>query len=713
MNRLRGSVAVLCVTSGLATATYAEAPSGVENRENQLLTEIVVTAQKREQTLQDVPMSVSAISGDDLTKRSASTIEDMQFAVPGLAITEFSPGQQRVAMRGVSVYSGLPTVGVYMDEMPLNLELNQTGQDVRLLDMSRIEVIRGPQGTLYGQGALGGTIRYITNPVDLTHFSASVGGDFGAVSGGGNDWRTEGDLNLPISDAKAGARLAASYQHFGGWIDNPRIGESRVNSGHASAVRGKFTVKPSDELQLTLMAQHQELDLGAQNLGDDNLQVFDHLPTPFTSKVTLVSLTLTYDFSFAQLLSATGYLQRTDTNTTDLTDTFGPLLPLLGVDPATVQALAFVGTNENKIWTEELRLASKGAGAFGWTVGAFYRNSDSSGVTDTLVLPSNALPPGLSIFNSSGTRPDNSKSWAVFGEGTYAITPTLTALVGLRYFEDRRDQDSTSAFLGPPVLDQRSATFTATTPRFNLSWQPTGAVNVYVNVAEGFRSGGFNTTSVGAGLGPVPASYTPDKLWTYEIGGKFQAPARGLAAELAVYHNTWSDVQVVSNVAGLPTSFTSNGGKLAGNGVDASITYSPVKSVTLTATGGWNDMEHKSTSAEHNPGDPADYDPRFTGSASAEYRFPIGARPAFARLDYQYSDRFQVYARAFQAVPAMSDVVRMLNARFGFEADRWSASVYAKNLLNKEYVLYPAFAALVYPARIEPRVIGVSFNVKY
>jgi outer membrane receptor protein involved in Fe transport len=121
--------------------------------------DIVVTAQKREQSLIDVPLSVTAITGETLARRGASAIEDLQYSVPGISITQFSPGQQRVQMRGVSVYSGLPTVGVYLDEMPLNLELNQSGQDVRLLDIARVEVLRGPQGTLYGQGAVGGTIR--------------------------------------------------------------------------------------------------------------------------------------------------------------------------------------------------------------------------------------------------------------------------------------------------------------------------------------------------------------------------------------------------------------------------------------------------------------------------------------------------------------------------------------------------------------------------
>src|SRR3546814_803068 len=192
--------------------------------------EIVVTAQKRSQTLIDVPISITALTGEQLQARGASAIEDIQYAVPGVSITQFSPGQQRVQMRGISVYSGLPTVGVYQDEMPLNLESNQTGQDVRLLDIARVEVLRGPQGTLYGPGAVGGTIRYITNDVDLANLSAEANGEIGVVDGGGTDWKAEGVVNVPLATDQLGLRVAGAYQHFGGRSEERRVGKECVST---------------------------------------------------------------------------------------------------------------------------------------------------------------------------------------------------------------------------------------------------------------------------------------------------------------------------------------------------------------------------------------------------------------------------------------------------------------------------------------------------
>lgn len=674
-------------------------------------TDIVVTAQKREQALIDVPISISAVSGAELAKRGASTISDLQYAVPGLSMTEFSPGQTRVQMRGVSTYSGLPSVGVYLDEMPLNLELNQTGQDVRLLDISRVEVLRGPQGTLYGQGAVGGTIRYITNDVNLEQTEGSVGGEFGVINGGGTDWKIDAAANTPIVTDRIGLRLAGSFQQFGGWIDNPVLSEKNYNSGHSFALRAKFAVKLSDDFKVTFMAQHQDIDLGAQNLSDEHKQVFDPAPAPYTSKATILNATATYDFGFAQLLSSTGYLKRNDVLIQDLSSSFGPLLPLFGVTES-IDSISLTVAQRNKIFTQELRLASQGDGPLNWTVGGFYRNSKTNAIGSTTVTP-DILPSSVVLYDLQGTNPSNSRSWAAFGEASYKLFDSLTVLGGLRYFEDRRTQDNTSTVLNTPAVDQGKATFHALSPRFNVSWQPTQDVNIYANVARGFRSGGFNVTSASGGLGTVPQTYKPDSLWTYEVGGKFRTPDRKLSLELSGYRNVWSDVQSTSNIAGLPTSYTSNGGKITGWGADGNISYAPVSQLTLSLTGSWNNLAYRSDTADHLAGDRVDYVPRFTGSASAEYRFDVSDIPGFVRIDYQHAAAYQVFSRNFQTVPAKSDEQNILNARIGIDKDNWSASIFAKNILNRDSVVYPSFASLNYSGRLEPRVIGASFNVHF
>ncbi|MEQ8694532.1 MAG: TonB-dependent receptor [Gammaproteobacteria bacterium] len=688
-----------------------EAEAGADERNV-----IIVTAQKREQALLDVPLSISVLGEEEIGARGATTIDDLQYSIPGLSITEFAPGTQRIQIRGISVFSGLPTVGTYLNDMPLNLEQNQTGLDVRFLDVARVEVIRGPQGTLYGQGSLGGTIKYVTNDVNYSRIEASGQGEVGLVDDGGANFNLQGVVNLPVAEDRAGLRLAASYQEFGGWIDNPLSGEKNINSGDSLTLRATFGVLLTEAVEATFMVQHQELSLGGQNYSDANQQAPLPLGSAITSDATLLNATIKADLGFAELLSSTGYIDRSDSIVNDLTASFAPFLETpppvgFGFPPGTFEALGIVLSSDNEIFVQELRLASSGSGPFSWTVGGFYRDSRTGSLVESTVVP-DILP--VAFLEGSGTLPSDSESWAVFGEASYDLSDRLTALVGLRYFEDRRIQATTSSFFGNPSVNTGEATFDQLSPRFNLSFRPTEEVNLYVNVAQGFRSGGFNNTSAGLGVFDVPPTFDPDKLWTYEAGARYSSASGVIDGEVAVYRNEWSDVQSSAFApGGLPIQFTVNGSELAGWGVDAAFTVRPVTGLSLSATAGWNDMEFQTTTPEKNAGDPADFVPRFTASASLGYEFDLGKLDGLARIDYQYSDRFQIFSRNIQAVPAFSDEQNIVNARLGIGGNNWNAALYVRNLLNRDSVVYPAFASLILPSRLEPRVIGLTVSMSY
>jgi iron complex outermembrane receptor protein len=707
---------LLAATAVMICPLAAHAQDAAGAATDTTLEEIVVTAQKREQVLFDVPMSISAIGGQEIERRGAQAIEDLQYSVPGLSITQFAPGSQRVQMRGVSVYSGLPTVGVYVDELPLNGELSQTGQDVRMLDMERVEVLRGPQGTLYGQGAMGGTIRYLTKSPDLTAFGGRIAGEVGAVDDGGTDWQVEGVVNLPIVEDKFGVRIAGAYQEFGGWIDNPTLGLKDINSGSASTIRAKALLKVNEQFKVSLLLSHQTYELSAQNFADEDGKNFEALTTPIDSESTFANLIATYDFGPVTLLSSTGWIHRKDTITVDLTRTFVPFLeaPLpfgLGFPAGTFDSIGLTTHYESKIFAQEVRLTSNGDNRLNWTVGAMFRDSKATSDADAEVTP-DIVP--IALLTTRGTSPSNSRSWAVFGELTYKIMDNLEATVGGRYFEDKRKQDAFSSFFGIASVDKNSDTFTAFSPRFNLLWRATDDLNLYVNVAKGFRSGGFNLVSSGLGVVDVPPTYDPETLWSYEVGGKFQTSDRKVVAELAVYRNEWTDVQSLAFAPGSPVQYTVNGAELAGWGVDAQLVLRPVTPLTLTFTGGWNNMQYETTTIEHFEGDRADYVPRYTASASAEYRFNWGANlPGFARVDYQITDGYQVYVRNVQLVPARADTQRYLNARIGLDTGRFGVALFAKNILNEDGMTYPAFAALYVPARAQPRVLGVAVSMDF
>jgi outer membrane receptor protein involved in Fe transport len=697
-------ISVFAQTRGDPDATSAERSA-----------EIVVTAQKREERLQDVPLSISAVTDAEIERKGALAIEDLQYSVPGLSITQFSPGQQRVQLRGISVSSGLPTVGTYLDEIPLNTESNQSGLDVQLLDLERVEVLRGPQGTLYGQGAMGGTIRYISRKPDLVDTGGEITAEASSIERGGTSGDLRGALNIPLVADRFAIRLAGNYRRYGGWIDNPRLGLKNINRGDSGTLRASALLKATDRLDVSLLYSHQKLDLKSGNFSDANGANNEALTTPVTSRADLANLTATYDFGVATLTSATSYTDRLDALRNDASRSFIPFFELpapfgFGFPPGTFSSIALDQSAKNKAFTQEVRLASTGGGALTWTVGGMYRDAKASNAIESTLTP-NILP--LTIVSNSGTFPSNSESWAIFGEVAYSVISQVTATVGGRYFEDRRIQDTTSVVFGNTRVDKGEATFTAFSPRFNLAYRPNDQVNLYANVAKGFRSGGFNLTSVGLGLVTIPPTYDPETLWSYEVGGKVQTANQRLSADISVYRNEWSDVQSLA-FAPAPFntfSFIVNEAKLAGWGVDSQFTFRPSSALTLDLSASYNDMKYRTSTPEHQAGDRADYVPRYTLGASADYRFQVSpSLPAYARIDYQLSDGIEVFLRNSQTSPARADEQNLLNLRAGINLGAFDLSVFARNVLKENGVTYPAFAALFVPARPQPRTIGAAIS---
>lgn len=703
----------LLLASGLALPCAAESSQGSPVN---ALEEIVVTAQKREQALFDVPMSVSAVSADEILRRGASQIEDLQYTVPGLSIAQLAPGQEQPQLRGISVFSGLPTVGVYLDELPLNGESGQSGLDVRLVDMARVEVLRGPQGTLYGQGAVGGTIRYITQSPDLEKFSAGIGAEGATIKDGGTDSNVRGMINLPVAKGVMGVRIAADHQEYGGWIDNTVSGRDDDNGGSSDYVRAKMLWRPTEKLDVTLLVLHQELELDSINLADDDRTYTGAAPTPSKSKADIANLTLSYDFGFATLLSSSGWVDRDDTSQVDLSPLFIPALEApppygFGYPTGTFSSIAYVTDTSNEFFAQEIRLTSMSDGALSWTLGGMYRDSRARVKSATINTP-DIVP--VDLLTTDGTSPSDSESWSVFGELTWQFAPTLSATIGGRYFEDDREQDIASTTFGGPSADSGTSSFDAFSPRVNLMWNPNDNVNLYLNVAKGFRSGGFNRVSAGFGIVTVPPTYDPDTLWSYEAGGRYRSDDRTFSMELAVYYNDWKDVQSLEFATGFPAQYIVNGNDISGYGVDAAIEWRATESLTLSLSGGYNDMSYQKDTGERQSGDPADYVPEYTLAASANYDFNwADGVPGYARVDFQRTDGWQVFPRNILPAPVFAGSQEYLNARLGADIGSFDVSLFARNLLDEDAVTYPAFGGLFTPMRPQPRTVGVAMSYDF
>jgi len=697
----------------LPGAVFAQqVPASQQTANGIQLDEIVVTAQKYAQRLQDVPLSVAAVTGDEIRARGATSLEDLQYSIPDLSAFQYGPGVEFIQIRGIAGNVGGPTVGQYVDEMAISgtNAYSRYTPDIRLLDMDRIEVLRGPQGTLYGEGSIGGTVRYVTASPSLTEFSGSVEGEGDSISEGGSSYRVNGVLSLPLVQDYLGLRLVGGYERDGGWIDNTTTGLANVNGSDIKTFRAKLLFQPVGELQASLLVLHQDIDQNQQNFGIGG-QTNATVDTVNESHYNLVNGVLTYDFGPALLTESAGYLDSRLLDEFDLTPFYLPVLaPIFGLSPGFITQIGYPATDATLTWNDELRLSPQGQGPFHWTVGGFFQKSDTTSDSATYTAPG-ALP--LTILSDFAA--SRSSAFSVFGEASYQITQQLDALVGLRYYRDRETLISDSDSLGFPAHDSGAAVFHTVNPRFNLGYAFSPESMVYFNAAKGFRSGGFNLTSAGMGVYPIPPTYAPDSLWSYEVGTKQQLLDRKLELTAAVYYNDWQNVQSNFFAPGSPVEVVENGGKVTGWGTDLGLTARPLPGLTVTASYGWNNLAYRTDTADKSIGDPVDNAVRESYSASLEYRRHVfGSTNGLVRVDYQHAGDAQNTLRNFNDQIVRLPDHTIVNGRLGLDFGRYEVAVVGANLFNDRHVIIPGpYGVLTENLEQRPRMVGVNVTARF
>jgi outer membrane receptor protein involved in Fe transport len=603
----------------------------------------------------------------------------------------------------VSTTNGLPTVGQYLDEMPISIDDNTQSLDLRLIDMERIEVLRGPQGTLYGEGSMGGTIRYLTANPDLTRFGGSFEAQAGAVTDGDTAWRANGVVNLPLVNDRVGLRVVAGYEDTGGWIDSLVTGRKNVNAAKIFTVRGKLLAEITDNLQASVLVLHQDQKQDYQDYGKDRL-TSSRLAEFNNPNYDLVNAVVRWNVGWGSLLNSFGYQSAKNNTMTDLSSVYVPLLPLLGFPSGFVTSVGLHSTSNTDVYTDELRLASTPGGALDWTVGLYGRELDRDGVSKTVTAPGTPL---FDLIAADAT--SKSTAWAAFGEAAWNATDHLTVTGGLRYFHERRTLTAESASFGIPAANNNSGDFSSANPRVNVSYKLSPNGLVYASATKGFRSGGFNSAATGG-----PLTYDPEKLWTYELGTKHEFLDRRLTFDAAAYYNDWKGVQSSFFPVGAAIGYITNGGKVNGEGVDASVTARPTDSLTFNATYGWNNLTYKTASAEHAVGDPVDYAVRQSWSAFIDYRRPMfGSVKGFARLDYQHAAHSSIINRGARVNVAI-DARDLLNARVGVDLGKVEVAVFANNLTDVSTPIIPGpYGVILQDVEPMPRMVGVNFKAKY
>ena len=664
---------------------------------------ITVTAEKREQEILDVPASITAVTGASIANQGVTNLEEIQGTIPGLSVIETGPGTQRTQIRGISSPQNLPTVGIYLDEMPITAEGAGAGIDVRLLDLERVEVLRGPQGTLYGESSMGGTIKYVTKDPQLDALGVTFDSAYGSVKDGTATYRANAVVNIPAIEGKLGFRILAGAEHYPGWIDYPAQGVEDGNEGDSTTLRIKGLWIINDRFVASLMLQGQDTDVDDQNYADPDYTAPFVLPQPLSEETRIANLVLTYDFGSVSLLSSTGYTDREGSGSFDFTALYVPAFP-----PGFIDTVELTFGGESDTLSQEFRLFSNGSKRLDWTLGAYYRKFEGTNYNLTETIP-NPFP--FELFDTYTD--DTTRQTALFGEAVYAFSDKFSGTIGLRYFRDKRERSSSVGQFGPPADNpDQSGTYSATSPRFVLSYRPNDDTLVYASASKGFRSGGFNLVPPGC---DISNTFDPETLWTYEVGTSASLNSGKFVVQGAIYYNEWSDIQTLALCPGTFVALTDNVGKASSPGVDLQLTITPIRPLQFTLSGGFNDATYDKDSLSHNEGDLIDYASKYNYAIAADWAFQWGQKlPGFLHADYQVIGPFDLNFRNFGiSEPLSSDKIGYLNARLAMTIGVFQLSVYGQNLLDDNGAISPAIPFGGVPSAVRPRPLTVGFGLGF
>jgi len=762
-----GAIAMILAAAG---ASAQQTPSA----EKPVLGEVIVTAQKRNQALADIPMSVSVVAGDALERAQADNFQDLTSMVPGLSLNSNTRGVTRVSMRGINTGGVASTVGIYVNEVPFGSSSGLANAailsgDIDTFDMARVEVLRGPQGTLYGASALGGVIKYVTNAPSTEGFEARFQGSIEDTEDADMGYALTGVVNIPVSDSFA-LRASGFFRSDGGYIEsignNPipalqdpsvniadgTLVENEINGSEVEGGRLSALFKPSDTFSLDLTVHYQNVD-------SDNADSYEVDPAtlqplyggrvasryhdePTDIEYRIYSATLDWDFGGASLQSVTSYSEFSEVFQRD-----AALVDIVGAGVGTAQLLTLVystpGTADTLLsgildqttatdkFTQEFRLVSAEHDKFEWLLGAYYTEEDSVIHQEVIAVEPGTSNPVAGIPEEADLALVSTyEELALFGNATWHVTDRFDLSFGARWSDNDQDAEQNALIILPILpggqlelnFDDLQSSESPVTWSFSPRFEFTDTTSAYLRVATGFRPGGPNVLPPGA---PAPATYDSDELTNYELGLRTGNASGGFSLDVAAFFLDWEDIQLIQVVNGFGVN--ANGGTAESKGLEFSAT---------TRTGGLSlTFSGASTAAEITEdtdpavggldGDRLPFVPEWTVALGGDYEWSaFGDATAYVGGQVAYTgNRLADFGNRVDPLDPTSarreaDDYTTLDLRTGVLWDNWSLELYGKNVTDEE-----GFTDIIAPASfpngaaavslIRPRTIGLALGVRF
>lgn len=770
------SIAVACAQAAFVS------PAAWAQQQSDQIEVVTVTAQKRKEDPNKVAMSISAVSGAQLQAEHVNDFTDLTRVVPNISFTAATgnggagPGTSNIEVRGVSSAAGAATVGIYLGDVSLTVGNVYTMGTVepKFFDIDRVEVLRGPQATLYGASSMGGTIKFVPNEPDLKDREFTTYADVSTLKGGSSNYSANAVANFPLIDDELALRIGVQAQRSGGFIDQVDGAGSvlarNINKIDDQEVRLALKWKPLRTLTITPSLYYQRVnakDIAAFNFELPPYQAQKQVREPSNDVLQTLNLAVNWDLGWADLVSSTSYFKRKFDRTqngsaynsyslsTFLTSTAdgGNASPDLIDAIAGLPSAVYLNNRVRQV-SQEFRLASRPydekVSPWTWLGGLYFSNQHTGidendpifGVNATFArfgypTPDPDLLPG---WNDGSFPGDNSfqgmfryreKQSSVFGEINYYFTPALHATVGARYLkgDSTLNQHNGLYLAGAGNNSSSSLSSKAFTPKYALTWEISPQHTVYTTAAKGFRLGGSNVfvppTTCGPdleanGLSAGPATYASDSLWSYEVGSKSRFFNNRVSVNADVFYIKWKNIQQGVYLPTCTYTYNANAGDAVTKGFEFDIKAKPVSGLTLGVSGGYVQAELSNDEGIRNGvlgavrGAQVQGVPKYNAAVNAQYNFAL------------FEDKSAFVAGGVQWVgpskgslnPDSTDYERPAyhTADFsaGLSVDRYKFTVFVKNAFDNATVIqHPQVASIVQGYRVAPRSIGMSVAAKF